>query len=1001
MRSLAVCFVAASLALSGCGDDGGSSNPDAGAGPDASVNPDASPVTCQANVPFQWPVVTEPVTITPNGAWKNQVASADDAFLSGWSPEPIRWIKFAILMKDPSKVYFQDSSTYEFHYDFASQYLNPFVGLSRAQFDEVSLREQGQEVVLGALLIPQAPGVNEIGIQLVRHDPYHPEMVRTLVELVKANVTTPAGTNIFYMPTFEQSESAQACADWYDNNNINLSSVDRWLTENSCYANGWGIGRLVFVPATGIDAAYQAGTLKSTDILLTDGIPAEVPYVAGILTTTPTTPNSHVAILARSYGVPFAHLADDAQAAAAQALVGKDVLLRAYAGFETCNVRVTDVNGQIPGAELTALLDLKSPPDLSIQAIAPLGSYSRSVTGLTSSDVRYFGGKATNFAVLRAAIPNNSPNAVALSFDLWTEFLNQTMASTNTLRADIAARLGGFTYPPNIAAVETALIAVRDMIKNQATFTTAHKNAITTAITGFDANRKLRFRSSTNVEDTEHFVGAGLYDSYSGCRADDEDSDEVGPSVCDPSKATERGVLRAIKKVYASFYNTNAFLERLRYGVDESKVGMAVLVHYSFPDENEQANGVATTTRSQWSTGIELVTQKGAHSVANPTGGATPEEVSVYVNGSNIYPDVIQGSSLVPLGDTVMSWPTDYEDLSRLLVDVGDEYHARNPGLNETFTLDLEYKKVDPNNLVVKQVRRLPVVDPDARWPTYLVNDPKRYCVWQIEFGDAFSNHRLKSEWMISTASRWTNATTLATSFYTDIGLQYLEGTNMATLSGTPSSWANASHTYDGDKVFDNFSIGTGPSRRDYSLMMSVPVEVRKTESPVRTLDDHYKQIEVNYATAQPIVDWMGAGTTTTDYAVLGPCTADNVVTGDNPKHSETITAGGITVDTAYWWPKPPTGAVAGYTAPLYKWDKTTITGLTTTPIVLTGDYSQTYRPGHHNFSNDYIFDPWLEPGISVTTLNELQAANIRLLFIEQTANIWVLTLDGQLQQRK
>ena len=78
----------------------------------------------------------------------------------------------------------------------------------------------------------------------------------------------------------------------------------------------------------------------------------------------------------------------------------------------------------------------------------------------------------------------------------------------------------------------------------------------------------------------------------------------------------------------------------------------------------------------------------------------------------------------------------------------------------------------------------------------------------------------------------------------------------------------------------------------------------------------------------------------------------------------------------------------------------TTITGLTTSPIVLTGYYSQTYRPQHHNFSNDYIFDPWLEPGISATTLNELQAANIRLLFISSSTEIWVLTLDGQLQQR-
>ncbi len=1000
MRSLATCLLTFILAcpIAGCGDDGGSANPDAGI--DAAGDPDAAPVVCLATEPFTWPVTQEPVAITPNAAWKNQVSTSDDPFLSGWSPDEIRWIKFAILLKDPTKVYFQNSNEYQFHYDFATQFLDPFSGMSRAEFDDVSLKEQGQRVVLGALLIPQRDGLNEVGVQLVGHDPYHPEMVKTLVDLVKANVTTPAGTNVFYMPTFEQNAATQACADWYTNNGIQLGAVDRWLTENSCYSDGWGIGRLVFVPAAEIDSAYQAGTLKPTDILLTDGIPAEVPFVAGMLTTTPTTPNSHVAILARSYNVPFAHLADDAQTTAVQAMIGKDVLLRAYAGWEDCTVRIHDINGQIPAGHWTALLGLKAPPDLSIQPVTNLGSYSRSVTGLTNNDVRYFGGKATNFAYLRAAIPNNSPDAIAFSFDLWSEFLGQTMTSGKTLRQEIDDRLGGFTYPPNMTAIDSALGEVRAMIKNQTSFTSAQQSAIMSAISGFDANRKLRFRSSTNVEDTDHFVGAGLYDSYSGCRADDEDADEVGPSRCDPSKASERGIYRAIRKVYASFYNNNAFLERLRYGVDETKVGMALLVHYSFPDENELANGVATASRTEWSTGLELVTQKGAVSVANPSGGATPEQVSVYVNPPNVYPDLLQGSSLVPLGDTVMDWTADYETLSLLLVDVGDLYATRNPALNETFTLDFEYKKVAPAKLMVKQVRRLPRVDPNATWPTYLVNTPRRFCVWQIETSDPFANHRLKSEWNIETTSTWTNATTLQNSFYTSIGLTYLDGTSQSSLSGDPSSWAGAAHSYDGDKVADQFTIGTGADQRTFSLTMPVPTSVAKRESPVRTLDDHYVQVEVTYATPQPWIDWMGPTTTTSEFATLGPCPDDNVVTADTPKNEETMTIGGITVHTAYWWPKPPRGPTAGYTAPLHKWDQTTITGLTSSPIVLTGYYSQTYRPGHHNFANDYIFDPWLEPGISAATLSELQAANIRLLFINQSTELWVLTLDGQLQQR-
>jgi phosphoenolpyruvate-protein kinase (PTS system EI component) len=66
----------------------------------------------------------------------------------------------------------------------------------------------------------------------------------------------------------------------------------------------------VFVTATNIRAAYANGMLRPTDILLTDGVPAELPYVAGIITFAAATPNSHVAILAQSYDVPFVFIAD-------------------------------------------------------------------------------------------------------------------------------------------------------------------------------------------------------------------------------------------------------------------------------------------------------------------------------------------------------------------------------------------------------------------------------------------------------------------------------------------------------------------------------------------------------------------------------------------------------------------------------------------------------------------------------------------------------------------
>ena len=62
------------------------------------------------------------------------------------------------------------------------------------------------------------------------------------------------------------------------------------------------------------------------------------------------------------------------------------------------------------------------------------------------SEIGYFGGKASNFGILRGSIPNNSPVALTFSFDLWEEFLDQTLAGGNTLREEIDDLLSGKAY---------------------------------------------------------------------------------------------------------------------------------------------------------------------------------------------------------------------------------------------------------------------------------------------------------------------------------------------------------------------------------------------------------------------------------------------------------------------------------------------------------------------------------------------------------------------------
>src|SRR5687768_2870342 len=99
-------------------------------------------------------------------AGKTQLTYEEEPFTN--FPEPMRgvgFVKFAVILSQPDTVYFQDSNLFPFHYEFATQHLAPFLGMSRAQFDAVSLRRAGQQVVLGAVLFPRFGGAREFGIQ--------------------------------------------------------------------------------------------------------------------------------------------------------------------------------------------------------------------------------------------------------------------------------------------------------------------------------------------------------------------------------------------------------------------------------------------------------------------------------------------------------------------------------------------------------------------------------------------------------------------------------------------------------------------------------------------------------------------------------------------------------------------------------------------------------------------------------------------------------------------
>jgi phosphoenolpyruvate synthase/pyruvate phosphate dikinase len=200
----------------------------------------------------------------------------------------------------------------------------------------------------------------------------------------------------------------------------------------------------------------------------------------------------------------------------------------------------------------------------------------------------------------------------------------------------------------------------------------------------------IRFRSSTNAEDIEGFNGAGLYNSHTAIKGDNKKTIE-----------------NAIRKVWASLWNLKAFEEREYFKIDQLNVGMAILVHRSFP--SEEANGVVITENlfNVYNPGITINVQVGEMSIVIPENNYLPDQI-IYYAFEDQFPESYNyiGHTTVPgmEGKTVLT-PQELKTLNNYCMAIHNHYCRLN---FECKTLDIEFK-VDKINgqrkIYIKQAR--------------------------------------------------------------------------------------------------------------------------------------------------------------------------------------------------------------------------------------------------------------------------------------------------------
>ena len=187
-----------------------------------------------------------------------------------------------------------------------------------------------------------------------------------------------------------------------------------------------------------------------------------------------------------------------------------------------------------------------------------------------------------------------------------------------------------------------------------------------------------------NNEDLPGFNGAGLYDS----------------KTQHPDETEDDGIDKSMKQVFASLWTFRAFTEREFYRIDHLQAAMGVLVHPNYSDE--LANGVAVSfdPANGTDTTYYVNTQIGEDLVTNPEAYSLPEELSLHADGAYT---VIARSNQVQPGHLLM---TDAQLLQlRRHLDVIHEHFEGlyNPGPDEPFAMEIEFKITSENILAIKQ----------------------------------------------------------------------------------------------------------------------------------------------------------------------------------------------------------------------------------------------------------------------------------------------------------
>jgi hypothetical protein len=460
------------------------------------------------------------------------------------TPYPLPHVLFVIDRKDKNKIYYVNAKRYTFHKDFVN---GTYLSLERGpEFFENNYLKPNRRFILGTLAY-QTP-IKRWTFEFWEGDQIPAELIKLTSEIIRKTFFEPV---VFKPNSLRHQELASSVEGLESVLQSDISKEQDYQPLNVTR----GIGRIHIVKK--LDDHVEIG---SNEILILNEVPVTLPPVAGIITTKPSTPLSHINLLAKSWGVPNAYIRNAAET------------FKEFDGwwvvFETLRdsytIKRADLN-QLDAYQkrLRERLDLmKTHFDLSVTNIADLRQQrAKSVIAYGAKSANL--GEVMNFRLNGITVPNG----FTVPFFYYDQFIRE-----NKLEEPIYEMLEDQRFVHDPAYRRQRLTELRERIR-KGKINQKLEGEVLRRVHAEFAGKGLFVRSSTNSEDLPNFNGAGLYTTMPNIKGDAE-------------------MVDAIKAVWASTWNFEAYEARERVGIDHTKVFMAVLIQEGI---NSESSGVMIT----------------------------------------------------------------------------------------------------------------------------------------------------------------------------------------------------------------------------------------------------------------------------------------------------------------------------------------------------------------------------------------------------------------------